>query len=99
MKDKAFDGEKKPFSKPYPEYNPEVLILDAKVKKDFKEYFEIIVGKMNLSTINIDREKLSLLNKLTRKQNEATVVKLVDNILNEWLENYKDEIRDLLNES
>jgi hypothetical protein len=48
---------------------------------------------MNLSTINIDRENLSLLNKLTRKQNKATVVKLLDNILNEWLEKYKCEIK------
>ena len=42
------DGENKRVHKPYPEHNPEVLILDCKTKKDFKEYFEIKGGKMNL---------------------------------------------------
>ena len=85
---------KKSIQQNYPEHNPEVLILDAKIKKDFKEDFEINVGKLNLSTINIDREKLTLLNKLSKKENKTSVVKLVINILIEWSENYQVEIKE-----
>jgi hypothetical protein len=51
---------------------------------------------MSLSSINIDRDKLSILQSLSEKEKNLDPAILLDNILAEWLLKYNDEIKDTL---
>jgi hypothetical protein len=83
---------KKTVIQPYAEQKDNILVLDGNLKKDYKDFFEKNIGEMALTTINIDREKLSVLQFIAKTENNASVVKLVDNILVEWFINYKKDI-------